>query len=251
LLEKRLLKALLGLCAVLSASTLIAQTAAPAKQQGRKTVRQAYETQLPGEWPKGWRRLWGDSSKAVLAVSNMRAVEGNQSLLFHRTDTEQYGIACVLPVENGVAGAELSFCFLIVGAGNNARFSFELRQGKGSQNIFGHIGFGGQAVKLGHISRHRMRAKDLGKYTERRWHKIVVTFPEDEGGELLAELFILSATVPGTWQSIGRQHAETRGSNGNPLFLTLNTPPNKKGYELYIDQLQWRYPGTIPTRKTR
>mgnify|MGYP001577123150 CR=1 FL=1 len=33
------------------------------------------------------------------------------------------------------------------------------------------------------------------------------------------------------------------------LCLTLTTPPNKRGYELYIDQLQWRYPGTIPTRK--
>lgn len=127
-------------------------------------------------------------------------------------------------------------------AGNDAQFSFELRQGKGRQNIFGHISFVGQAVKLGHISGHRMRAKTLGKYREKRWHKIVMSFPEEEGGDLQAELFVLSATVPGKWQSLGRQHAETRRSNGSPLYLTLNTSPNKTGYELFLDELKWTYP---------
>jgi hypothetical protein len=227
---------------VLSVNTLIAQTAAISDQPGRETVHQAYETQLPGEWPKEWERLWGDSSEALLAISNEHAVEGNQSLLFHRTDNPMYGLACILPVENGVLGAELSFCFLVVGAGNDAHFSFEMRQGKSNQNIFGHIGFGGQAVKLGHISRHRMRAKTLGKYTEKRWHKIIVTFPEQAGGDLQAELLLLSDPATGQWQSIARQHTETRGSSGHPLYLTLNTAPNKTGYELFLDELRWTYP---------
>lgn len=242
---------LLGLCcAFLFANTLSAQTVASPNHPGREVVHQAYETQLPGEWPKGWRRLWGDSSKAVLGVSNMRAVQGSQSLLFHRTDTKQYGIACMLPVENGVAGAELSFCFCVVGAGNDACFSFEMRQGKGQSKAFGHIRFADRRVALLRNDRAHTATRTLGKYTEGKWHKIVITFPADGSRQLEAELFAGDGQEDnGQWQSIGEGAVETTPSTDQPLYLTLTAAPNKTAYELYIDQLQWRYPAATPTRK--
>lgn len=201
---------------------------------------QDYEDQLPGEWPQGWKRLWGDSTEDILTLSNMKSVTGNQSLIFDRLSQKMFGLSCELPRLAPGTAAELSWFFLIEGAGYNASFSFEIRQGNQRDHPLGHVSFGSRNISLFPAKRGRKSKESMGKYAEGVWHRVVLSFPADTTEPLRGQVYAQQPS--GEWALTGSGEVEAAEPRNVPIFFSLTPPPNFTGYSLYLDALRWREP---------
>ncbi len=112
--------------------------------------RQDFESALPGQLPRGWSRHWGQAGDDLMLVTNLHAAQGKQCLLIDRstgTNPEMWGGATEFPDPPG-AWRELSFCFMIEGRGDDARFGIDLRGRRTNTERILSWGFGANRVSL-------------------------------------------------------------------------------------------------------
>jgi hypothetical protein len=113
------------------------------------TWTQDFEDRVAGSEPGGWGGKWGTQDDDLLIVSNVRSVSGEKALLLDRTggNTAMWGVSKSFPdVKEG--WIRLSFAFLVEGAGHDARFGFEIREGVPSQRKVAGLRFGGSRVEV-------------------------------------------------------------------------------------------------------
>lgn len=194
-----------------------------------------FERLLPGQWPKGWRHLWGKFEGDAFALSNEQAGNGRQSLLFERREKGHYGLSCILPKFSAGITRMLAFSFMIDGTGHNASFSFEIRQGNRREFSLGHIAFGGNRLSIMPATRNRKQIKTVGTYEQKKWYRVVFIFPPDKSGKLEALLFRQGEQV---WQRVGRAEVDGAEYKNIKVFLTLTTRPGLTGYLFYLDDMR-------------
>jgi hypothetical protein len=213
---------------------------------GEPLWRQDFEDRTPGREPGGWGGKWGDQGDDLLIVSNLRALSGKQALLLDRTgdNTAMWGVMTGFP-DHREGWVRLSFAFLVQGAGHDARFGFEIREGVPSQRRVAGLGFGGSAVKAtpmsesgGYLSSETVR---VGAFEKDVWHRLDLWMPASGNPDRRGAVQLSRYCGNGQWEPVRPPQAfpvvappEGRGL-GQLMFVST---PGARGYRLFLDDLQ-------------
>lgn len=215
---------------------------------------QDFEERVPGQSPAGWGGTWGTPGDDLFVISNLRAVSGRQALLLDRTggNTEMWGIAAVFP-DAREGWLRVSFAFLVQGAGNDARFGFEIRERLPSGRRVVALGFGASKVRLTPMSETGAYRSDqsatLGGFDKDVWHRIELWLPTRGTGARRALARLSRYRGEGTWEEVGPP-AEVSGvppGDGAAYgqFMLVLTP-GARGYRLFLDDLQVGTAAEVP-----
>jgi len=203
-------------------------------------LRQTFEQQIPGQWPSGWVRLWGDSTEDSLAINNFISLEGNQSLQLNRQIENMYGIACKMPSASLGTQIFAGFGFQIEGPGNRVSLTIELRQGTQRSSSLGTIALTHRNVIFNGRDRDRKTAKTLGKYEEGKWYVLLLSIPTQADREMEAVMLRQpQAKDGGLWEEVGRSSVSSSGATKDPVYFSLTTGPKFTGYTFSLDDLYW------------
>jgi len=202
--------------------------------------RQKFEAQIPGQWPEGWIRLWGDSKEDSFAITNYIRLFGSQALQLNRQEKNMYGLSCKLQSVPIGGCVFLGFAFQIEGPGNQVALTIELRQGTQRGSELGFISFVNRSILVNGGKGNHKTQQILGKYDEKQWYVFLASIPSDAGKK--AELVLMQPPAPtenGLWQEIGRKKIETVEALNCPVFFSITTGPALTGYTFAIDDLCW------------
>lgn len=213
---------------------------------GEPLWRQDFEDRTPGREPGGWGGKWGQQEDDLLIVSNLRAVSGKQALLLDRTgdSTAMWGVTTGFP-DLREGWLRLSFAFLVQGAGHDARFGFEIREGVPAQRRVAGLSFGGSAVKVtpmsesgGHQTAQSVR---LGAFEKDAWYRLDLWLPASGNPDRRGAAQLSRYLGDGNWEAAHPPRAlpvvappEGRGY-GQLMFVAT---PGARGYRLFLDDLQ-------------
>jgi hypothetical protein len=207
---------------------------------------QGFEDRLPGQAPAGWGGTWGKSGDDLLIVSNLRAVGGRQALLLDRTggNTEMWGVAAVFP-DTEVGWLRFSFAFLVQGAGNDARFSFEIRERLPSGRRVAGLGFAASRVQITPMSAAGTymdpQRASLGAFEKDAWHRVELWLPTSGAAERRVLARLSRYAGQGAWEAAGGVvqvpgTPPAAGASYGQFMLVM--APGARGYKLFLDDLQ-------------
>ncbi len=220
-----------------------------------KLLFQDFEDQTPGGRPDGWRLTWGEMGDDTLTVSSLQAAAGKQSLLLDRTQgtsAKMYGIATDVPdISDG--WAKLSFCVYVDGKGDDAQLGFLVRgdgDGPGVNEFIAFVGFGsnagGRNVTISTINNAK---KILGTYDPQHWYRVTLWLPTVGGGQTEFAGMLESAEADGKWSNIGSlESLPTNPPKRHYWRFEFNSIPNKRDYEVFVDNVSWEQTDLPPTQ---
>jgi hypothetical protein len=218
---------------------------------------QGFEDRVAGSEPGGWGGKWGTQGDDQLIVSNLRAVSGQKSLLLDRTggNTAMWGVSKGLPdVKEG--WLHLSFAFLVQGAGHDARFGFEIREGVPSQRKVAGLRFGGSRVEAipmsesgGYLSSDRVR---LGGFAKGVWHRVDLWLPASGSSDRHGAAQLFQYRGDGKWEPVTLAQplpvlAPPDGRHYGQLMFVAS--PGARGYRLFVDDLRVESAPALPETK--
>lgn len=193
-----------------------------------------FESQLPGQPPKGWTKAWGQQQSDRFSITSERAFAGERSMLIERFDNvNHWGMAMSLPK---VADGLLALEFMLLYEGNEAVIGFELRDTKSrNQRLIGFsVGdsrLSMNSTKPGAKKKPRFRG---GNVLAEKWYRVRVTFPlSQKHGDM----------VKCEWQEMPDGRVETcevdMNFPENELgLLYINLPKVKTNFRVFIDNLK-------------
>lgn len=199
---------------------------------------QDFEDQIPGNIPSGWKKAWGNQGEDLFLVSSEYAVSGTQSMLFDRLtgdNKDQWGLSANFPnIKKGMY--KLSFNIMVIGPGNNASFSFEIRDRRGKQRLF-KIAFKDRKIILGsyaHLPREK-KSSHPTKYDPKEWYNLTATFPasKEDGNEV--NLTITQLSNPSNTKTVKNIMTFSKVDFG---MIMLCVAPRKNGYRVFIDDFK-------------
>ncbi len=215
---------------------------------------QDFEERLPGQAPAGWGGVWGTPGDDLLVISNLRALRGRQALLLDRTgsNTEMWGTAVVFP-DAKEGWLRLSFAFLVQGAGNDARFGFEIRETLPSGRRVTGLGFAASRVQITPMSEAGaylpQQSVSLGGFEKDVWHRVELWLPTPGGGEPRVLGQLSRYVGKGSWDAAGTLVEVPGTPPANTAHygqFMLVLAPGARGYKLFLDDLQAAAVATVP-----
>lgn len=217
---------------------------------------QDFEDRVPGQAPADWGATWGTPGDDLLLVSNLRAVGGRQALLLDRTgtNTEMWGIATTLP-DTREGWLHVSFAFLVQGAGNDARFGFEIRERLPSGRRVVGLGFAASKVAVTPMSEAGAYLADqkvtLGAFEKDVWYRLELWLPAAGGPERRLPVSLSRYRGEGAWEEAGaliQVPAVAPAGNASYGQFMLVMTPGARGYRLFLDALQAEGVPTAPSQ---
>ena len=217
---------------------------------GQDARRQDFDSQLPGEWPHGWRHAWGQKGDDLVLVTNLRSVSGRQSFLLDRasgTNTAQWGVQTGLPAFAD-GWVSLAFAFCIEGKGVNAHVGIELRNGP-KRALSLSFRFNTLTVRTNLPKPPAgLAGGRLGRYQPGHWYRVRLWLPTR------------AQPGPRAWASLEGPTAKGYVPMGQPVpvackvaqqpspLLMLNLAPNRRGFRFFLDDLTCRRVPAPPVR---
>ena len=211
--------------------------AAPAVVMASPTLTQNFDEQIPGDVPTSWARLWGSQGDDHFIVSNMKSVSGKHSLLLDRqtgTNTEAWGFGRPLPaIADGWYVTQFDFC--VDGAGSDVRLGFELRAQGGTPERACALSLNGLTLYLQSFDcKHTAR---VGQIVAGAWYRVTLWAPTPKGNQDTAYA-TLESFHGTTWKPEGTvQSVPAAAPKGGYGYLEVSTDPDKKGFEVYVDDV--------------
>jgi hypothetical protein len=207
--------------------------------------RQDFEDRVAGSEPGGWGGKWGTQGDDLLIVSNVRALSGEKALLVDRTgdNVAMWGVSKGLPdVTEG--WLRLSFCFLVQGAGHDARFGFEIREGAPSQRRVAGLSFGGSKLEAKPMSESGGYMKEgqarLGRFEKDVWYRVDLWMPASGSADRRGAVQLARYLGKGEWEAVGKPQplsvvAPPTGRRYGQLMFVAS--PGARGYRLFLDDI--------------
>ncbi len=199
-------------------------------------IKQDFEDQVPGSLPRGWGKAWGKQEEDLFMVSSEKAFSGSRSMVVDRLSpesTKMWGLSRTFPdFKSGII--KLSFHFLVIGPGNRACFSFELRGAAANTDRLAALLFKDRKI-IPRSYAKSVKRRDrsiLGRYASGQWYRISLSFPATpaDGDKLIAELTPLKPFGKTAVLKLPMKFPQRKYG-----ILMLNTSPGKNGYKLFID----------------
>lgn len=156
-------------------------------------IDESFEQQVPGEAPKGWRRLWGKDDDAFFSVVNERAATGKNSIAIELNEKNgNGGYFWNLPeIKKGTIVFQFKFLYDQAGA----NLWFELRDKIG--NTVRLVSFGFRDSRLNFHTNKKNAVKKGGRIPgleKDTWYnlKLEISASPADGGTVKLELTNLS-----------------------------------------------------------
>lgn len=213
-----------------------------------------------------WKHAWGEMGNDLLVASSDAASSGKRSLLFDRQDDQSramWGSAVRFPAFPE-SGGRMRFDFLYLGAGNDASFSFELRDGGSTRIVTFGIGNSRAGFNLHGKSRvsrkEKVRAFAAGAVRAGEWYRVTMEFLSVDAGKKALAMTNAGGKDPAADDddalAVGQRAIRLRlgGIDGRPAqydkvfplpaelpapqSLFLNCAPIKRNYLVHIDNFQ-------------
>ena len=219
-----------------------------------KLLFQDFEDQTPGGRPDGWRLTWGEMGNDTLAISSLQAATGKQSLLVDRTvgtSATHYGVATDVPdISDG--WAKLSFCVYVDGKGDDAQFGFLVRGASpspGENEYIANVAFGSRAGGRNVTISNNNVKQILGAYDPQHWYRVTLWLPTVGGGQTEFFGMLESAEADGKWTKMeSLQSVPASAPKRHYWRFEFNTTPNKRDYEVFLDNVSWEQTDLPPTQ---
>ena len=207
---------------------------------------QNFDDQVAGDVPTSWIKLWGEQGDDQFTISNLKSVSGKNCLLLDKqssTNTKMWGFGRPLPaMEEGWYMTSLDFA--VEGAGNDISVWIELRARGGTNERVCVLGIAGQTVTMS--SPDWTHSVVLGPLAPGTWNRVTLWTPTTHGGQASA-FGLLENRVSDAWKAVGsKQSVPSAAPKGGYGFLEFNTTPDKRGYKLYVDDVQVSQAANVP-----
>jgi hypothetical protein len=211
---------------------------APAVADTAPALSQKFDDQIPGDAPAGWVKLWGDQGDDQIMVSNVQTVSGNCSLMLDRqngTNVKMWGFGRPLPaLQDGWYVTR--FDFLVQGSGSDIAVGFEMRAQGGGNERMCEVALNGMNVNLSNPDWTHTMA--LGQIVAGSWYRLTLWTPTSNGKQTMAYATMENRPAA-VWKVMGpAQSVPSAAPKGGYGFLEINTIPDKRGFELFIDDLE-------------
>ena len=211
----------------LIAALVVLSFAAGSQAEEKVLYAESFEEAIPGQTPKQWNKIWGNSGSDSFIVTNEKSAAGDNALLLTRGDNaDQWGFGFSFPhVEKGMV--EVSFDLLLEGPGNQAWMSFEIRN-----NTPGRLIFGSTSVQDCKIRDSRRR--QVFQLSENAWYKLKFTIPASRADGEVSK-FEISDIKTGNSIVLESPMKEYPNKLG---LLCINTIPGKNNFKAFIDDVK-------------
>ena len=218
--------------------------------------RQDFETQVPGQKPRGWSVTWGAIGDDLCRVTNIRAAEGKQCMLLdRRSGTNKEPVKLMRPVPDVKQGwAELSFCMLVDGKAADAQFVVEIGEPHPHQLVKVDVGLRGWGPKV-YLYPNTLRSwtenwnakRSMASYVPGVWHRVTLLMPTRRGGQKQAHGFLEARQADGSWRRAGPvRSVPCRAPRKAYAHLSIVVPRGKRGFELFFDDFRLGSRSTLP-----
>jgi len=201
-------------------------------------VSQSFDGQIPGDFPDGWHKFWGDQGDDLVAVSNIHSASGKNSLMLDRetgANMAQWGFGRAFPdIKSG--WCVISFAFLVDGAGSNTAIGIEIRPAGGPFERCLSAGIGRLKVDIN--SPDWSHKTEVGSYEPGKWQRLTLWTPTREDKQTAAYAVLETQDRSGEWKISGpAATVPARPFDKEYGYLLVNVAPNTRGFKLYIDDV--------------
>ena len=233
------------LIAVAAAAFVLTAGLHPSRADAEPAFVQTFEEQTPGTIPAGWNVGWGDIGDDLCRVTNIRAVEGRQSMWLdrrHGTNHEPFKLTRTVPdIPDG--WAEFSFCMFVDGKAADVSFTVEIggtHPDQSAKVVVGLRGWGPDIYlypnALSTWTENWEAKTVMASYEPHQWYRVTLYLPTRGGGQKEGHGLVERAEKNG-WKRVGSVRTIPCTPPKKQFeHLSVIVDQNKRDFELFFDE---------------